>query len=1548
MLRTTTKILCVSSILIFSSCSNLLSSILKDTDSSSTSTSAKATINAEFTNYNQTASSDSSDSRSAFPVNDTTSDSYLVFRMLISGCTGYELVSPESGTMRFDFNPAEITGTHTVTFYGIPYNADNSKITANNAVVSASQEVAFVSGKQSYDLSMKLTTVSGCTTKGTYTVSITRGTTAITSVTAKLLQGSAKKYSSDFTFSNNKATVTLYPAGGEYTLLLLYYSSDDSLLYTDTDDVTVWPTLTTTGTALTVSSAFNKLYVRGSDIDGAFYKTNAANISGLKAASNSNTGGVADPYADLQPAINSIIASGQSGTIYVDGTVTYSSTGSNGTNAMVDMGGSSGNSSYTGTVTIKRMSSVNAVIDGGSTKRVMYVNMSGSGAEIDFEHITLQKGSSNDEGGGMYIKNGTVSMNACTVTGCKSRDGGGVYNSNGIFTITDTVIGTTKKYTSDTCVTSSETASSASYGNSSTNGGGIYNDTGTVKIIGLSSVSYNYASTSGGGIYNNNGIINLGSITDSKPSVLLNNSTSGGGIYFKGTSANGKINIYGSVHHNAATNGGGVTFSTTETTVPSITVNSSGGINYNCASSNGGGIYLSAAKGTLALLGSVCSNTAANGGGLYVSAGTVTLTNDSTVGAAVTTTNGTQDSSVAATSDLHSNYASENGGGIYLAGGEVDLKGASAVSYNYAANGGGVYVSGGTLNVGSSATDANAQVYANGTGGRGGGIFNNGGTANIYGTIHHNKGQNASGIYVCSSTILYGSATIRDNYTAATEKSSGCVVVEGDSAAFTMNDSSVLSNNGCIINKTYNQYEGYVASGTFTMSGSAVVKATANVYNSVYLTGGKYITVSDTLTPSSNTAAGSPSLSAMIMPSSYTSNDSSSTVQMLQASASAALTAAIPHFDVVRAGGCITASTTDATKGVLNCVASVGTTPTYYYSLGLAVDAVSSGGTVTLCKSFTMNSMFTVNKNFTLATGGLYIITRSSALTASPLFTVSSGSTLTLNTSDAANTLTLDGGTGIPITATAPLIVNKGTLNVNKCTLQNNNNDYTKTNGTAPDSTGGGVYSTGTLNLNTGSTISGCRAYYGGGVYSTGTLNLNTDSTISGCRAYYGGAVYSAGGTLTMNGGIIGDSTKTTAPTNTESSNASNSANETGGAVYASAGTVDLKGGTICYNSACYNGALSIASGVSFTLEGTSVAYNTAQDSGGGIALYCAAPSITGGSVYGNKVTNTSGTSGNGGGVYYSCSGGTLTMSGGTVGGADASKANAAANGGGVYVASGTMTLNGGTVGIIATSTATDSAYANKAALRGGGVYCAGTLNMDSGYVYYNYSAENEDSYAYLGGGGIYISGTMNMNGGTVGYNSSYSGGGGIACALNSTFNGKSGTITYNKACCSNSYEPDKTGGGGIYLYCVSSSSYGDENNLLSITNNTSIKHGGGIFIVMNNGTHCIYNIALTDNTASGKGGGLYLTDDNSTANGILWLESDSGDASITKNTASGYGGGIANYLTTGSSDYLKTTNGNYLQPSGNTATSASETPNLYTSVSGKSITHTGAAIANY
>ena len=249
----------------------------------------------------------------------------------------------------------------------------------------------------------------------------------------------------------------------------------------------------------------------------------------------------------------------------------------------------------------------------------------------------------------------------------------------------------------------------------------------------------------------------------------------------------------------------------------------------------------------------------------------------------------------------------------------------------------------------------------------------------------------------------------------------------------------------------------------------------------------------------------------------------------------------------------------------------------------------------------------------------------------------------------------------------------------------------------------------------------------GGGVYVLGDFNLY-GGEITGNEASEGGGVYAAGkSAFTMYGGSI-------------TGNKANRGNaKNGGGVYVGgSSTFTMNGGAkISGNWANYGGGVFVKESGKFTLSGgAKISGNTAQYNGGGVCMNAGVD-------------------------------GKFTMSGGTIGGTESGETNTAKNGGGVYVGgAGAITMHGGEIsgnkateygggvnmdaGAYGKFTMSGSAkIANNTATSGGGVFMRvnSAITMHGGEISGNEATQDGGSMEAAGGGVCVAGGTFTVSG---------------------------------------------------------------------------------------------------------------------------------------------------------------------------------------------------------
>jgi hypothetical protein len=523
-------------------------------------------------------------------------------------------------------------------------------------------------------------------------------------------------------------------------------------------------------------------------------------------------------------------------------------------------------------------------------------------------------------------------------------------------------------------------------------------------------------------------------------------------------------------------------------------------------------------------------------------------------------------------------------GGVYVDGnGAFTMSGGkisgNAVSDN--GDGGGVCVTGN-----STFTMSGGEISGNTAGYDSGGVRVDGGTFNMTGGM-----------------VSGNSASYNDG--------GGVMVTSGGS--FVMKGGTI-SNNTCT---NGNGGGVYVNNGTFTMSGTAVVK----LDNDVYLADGGTVTVAAALTPELNSAAGGPAFSAKITPK----NTVDGTV--IITGASGILQSAIGKFtlntDASKMVLSLDGGGTEAKLSTVRMSMKIGNETVYFASLSDAVSGIGAGTTsanpavIVLMEDTEIDAAVTVSGHIKIKPDRDDVTVKRGTAATGSLFTVGADASLTLEGNGSAS-LAIDGGSGSGQTAAAALVsVNSGgTLTMNNgAAVQNNNN-------TSTSARGGGVYlaSGGTFVMN-GGEISGNKTGNGTSYISAG-----------------GGGVYVAGGTFTMTGGAISNN-----------STGGDYGNQGGGVYVTDSGT--------------------------FTMSGTStISGNTGFDGGGVFINSSGTFTMSGNSVISNNISKA-----NGGGVHLRESG-TFTMLGGTISGNDASSGSSYNNGGGVDAGSGTFTMTGGII----------------------------------------------------------------------------------------------------------------------------------------------------------------------------------------------------------------------------------------------------------------------------
>lgn len=499
------------------------------------------------------------------------------------------------------------------------------------------------------------------------------------------------------------------------------------------------------------------------------------------------------------------------------------------------------------------------------------------------------------------------------------------------------------------------------------------------------------------------------------------------------------------------------------------------------------------------------------------------------------------------------------------------------------------------------------------------------------------------------------------------------------------------------------------------------------------------------------------------------------------------------------------------------------------------------------------------------------------------------------------------------------LFIEKGTLTINGGTISGN----------SATGHGGGasiyvkrIHGGDTKAIINSGTISGNSAEYGGGLdlyadtamengLKSNLLVQLKDGTVSGNRASQSGAgIYmsfnESNSTAKMEVGTA--STTPVIQNNIATLNG-------GGLGMSNNGVFDVKNASMSGNNASIGGAIWLGSGT-FTLANATLTNNIASQNGGGIYVGSGTFTVNGvATLKGNKATAQ-----NGGGIYLG--GGTFTVSengslnlggsatsdgnsagvhgGGvycgaplTVKGTSNIQYNKAANGGGIYVASGysasfakqayflnnSASGNGGGLCVAGGNvTLANNTLSNNNAAQGGAVYLAqGSVSAIASTIQNNYSSQNGGAY-YVSGGSVKITGTakissntaemkggaLYVDGGTISLvantinNNSAAAGGAIYVKSNDKTKG----FTANGSTTMEGNSAEKGNGGAVYVEGGSISITG-ANSVLTLSDNHAAN--GGVFYVDNGNitADAISRSTISNNYSTAEGGAFYVNNGN-------------------------------------------------------------------------------------
>ena len=428
--------------------------------------------------------------------------------------------------------------------------------------------------------------------------------------------------------------------------------------------------------------------------------------------------------------------------------------------------------------------------------------------------VIFDKNTANYEGGAIF----NVSRHENTITGAtftsnEATNAGGAIANYGKLTITDSTFG----------------GETSNYGNSSPNGGAIYNTTyngvaSEIALTGSNNFNNNYAASNGGAIYNH-GIMTIGSADDADSVNTFKNNESGingGAIYNTG---GGELTISGTnlfESNSATTENGGAIYN-----IGALTINEGSTFVSNSANESGGAIY-SAGSGNNTIKGATFKgNSAGSYGGAIYNSSNLTISS-STFGG-----NADDDANIA-----------YYGGAITNNGGILTIENTSFVGNKTKdqpeSYGGAIYQEAGSLTIKSGTEFINNSAKA------GGAIFINnttdGSTNTITGAVFKgNKATDvtsaAGAIYIRSSEVtitdtIFGGTGDGEGNTANSR--AGAIYITRGSAIAINGNSSFINNSsggygGAIMNTSESGYEAstLTISGNVAFSGNTAVSGGA-------------------------------------------------------------------------------------------------------------------------------------------------------------------------------------------------------------------------------------------------------------------------------------------------------------------------------------------------------------------------------------------------------------------------------------------------------------------------------------------------------------------------------------------------------------------------------------------------------------------------------------------------------------------------------------------------------------------------------------------------
>ncbi|MFN4256075.1 MAG: choice-of-anchor Q domain-containing protein [Saprospiraceae bacterium] len=404
----------------------------------------------------------------------------------------------------------------------------------------------------------------------------------------------------------------------------------------------------------------------------------------------------------------------------------------------------------------------------------------------------VANGASGSGGGILSDLGGNLTVTDCTISGnTASRAGGGVEGNGGagtMLTLKNVMLmnnhtGATPGNGGGLHLTgagnSAITGCTVSGNTAASEGGGLWNGTGTMTINGGTTISGNTASgnladNGGGGVFNAGGTVKIQPNTMITNNMANGTSGSGGGVF---NDMGGTLTVTGAtISGNTATRAGG-------------------GIEDN---SGAAGSAVRLKLSNVQLLNNSTGSAPGNGGGLHITG----LGNSSIVGCTVT-----------------GNTASQEGGGLWNGTGKMTITRTTVVGNSASGNmahdgGGGLFNNGGTMEVEYSTVAANA---ATGTSANGGGIHNNlNGTINIeYSTVSGNSSTNMGGGIYNNGTLTGKAITVTAN--SATNGGGFAQDMAANNASFA--SSIIAANTAGMSGQDVANVNGTLSSGNYNLIG---------------------------------------------------------------------------------------------------------------------------------------------------------------------------------------------------------------------------------------------------------------------------------------------------------------------------------------------------------------------------------------------------------------------------------------------------------------------------------------------------------------------------------------------------------------------------------------------------------------------------------------------------------------------------------------------------------------------------------------------------------